>query len=61
VGRSTIVALRFEDGPRGIAFSLVEDGNGDGVRTRDIDLGLDRVIEAPGLLSDQRARRLTAE
>jgi hypothetical protein len=56
-----MVALRFEDGPRGIAFSLVEDGNGDGVRTRDIDQGLDRVIEAPGLLSVQRARRLTAE
>jgi hypothetical protein len=56
-----MVALRFEDGPRGIAFSLVEDRNGDGVRTRDIDQGLDRVIEAPGLFSDQRARRLTAE
>ena len=52
VGRSTMVALRFESGPRGTSFSMVEDGNGDGVRTRDIDQGIDRVIEAPVLLSD---------
>lgn len=52
VGRSTMVALRFETGPRGTAFSMVEDGNGDGVRTQDINQGIDRVIEAPVLLSD---------
>jgi Tfp pilus assembly protein FimT len=52
VGRSTMVALRFEDGPRGISFSMVEDGNGDGVRTRDIEQETDRVIDAPVLLSD---------
>jgi hypothetical protein len=52
VGRSTMVALRFEEGPRGTSFSVVEDGNGDGVRTRDIDQRIDRVIEAPVLLVD---------
>jgi type II secretion system GspH-like protein len=52
VGRSTMIALHFEEGPRGTAFSVVEDGNGDGVRTRDIDQGIDRVIEPPVLLSD---------
>jgi len=52
VGRSTMVALRFESGPRGTSFSMVEDGNGDGVRTLDINQGIDRVIEAPVLLSD---------
>jgi prepilin-type N-terminal cleavage/methylation domain-containing protein len=52
VGRSTMVALRFEEGPRGTSFSVVEDGNGDGVRTRDIDQRIDRVIDVPVLLSD---------
>jgi hypothetical protein len=46
------VALHFEQGPRGTSFSVVEDGNGDGVRTRDIDQRIDRVIEAPVLLAD---------
>ena len=52
VGRSTMVALHFVDDARGTRFALVEDGNGDGVRTRDIDAQIDRVIEAPVLLSD---------
>lgn len=52
VGRSTMMALHFEDGPRGTAFSVVADGNGDGVRTQDIDQQIDRVIEAPVVLSD---------
>lgn len=52
VGRSTMVALRFEEGPRGTSFSVIEDGNGDGVRTRDIDQRIDLVIEAPVLLAD---------
>ena len=47
-----MVALYFEDDGRGTRFSMVEDGNGDGVRTRDIDQQIDRVIEAPVLLSD---------
>jgi hypothetical protein len=52
VSRSTAVALYFEAGRRGTTFSIVEDGNGDGVRTADIVLRIDPVIEAPTLLSD---------
>jgi hypothetical protein len=33
-------------------FSVVEDGNGDGLRTLDIDHGIDPVVEAPVLISD---------
>jgi hypothetical protein len=52
VGRSTTVALYFEQDPLGIRFSMVEDGNGDGVRTADITQQVDRVIEAPTHLAD---------
>jgi hypothetical protein len=52
VGRSTSVALYFEQDSRGVRFSMVEDGNGDGVRTGDITQQIDRLIEAPLHLSD---------
>jgi len=52
VGRSTMVALRFQSDGRGTRFSVVEDGNGDGVRTRDIEQQIDRVVDAPVLLAD---------
>ncbi len=52
VGRSTTVALLFEQDARGIRFSMVEDGNGDGVRAADITQQIDRVIEAPVYLFD---------
>lgn len=52
VSRSTTVALRFESLDRGTVFSVIEDGDGDGVRTRDIEEGTDRVIEAPVLMTD---------
>ena len=52
VGRSATVALYFEQDTRGVRFSMVEDGNGDGVRTADITQQIDRVIEAPLHLSD---------
>ena len=52
VSRSTMVALYFEVDGRGTRFSIVEDGNGDGVRTTNIEDRIDRVIEAPVLLSD---------
>jgi len=42
----------FEQDARGIRFSMVEDGNGDGVRAADITQQVDRVIEAPVHLSD---------
>ena len=44
VSRSTTIALRFEAGPSGITISVIQDGNGNGVRTRDIDLQIDRPI-----------------
>jgi prepilin-type N-terminal cleavage/methylation domain-containing protein len=52
VGRAKTVALHFEQDARGTWFSVVEDGNGDGVRTVDIDQSIDRQVEAPVLLSD---------
>jgi Tfp pilus assembly protein FimT len=52
VGRSATVALYFEQDSRGVRFSMVEDGNGDGVRMADITQQIDRVIEAPVHLSD---------
>lgn len=52
VGRATSVALHFQLDGRGTSFSIVEDGNGDGVRTPDIEQQIDRVIEAPTILSD---------
>ncbi len=36
--------------PIGVSISVIQDGNRDGVRTRDIDLQIDRLIEAPILL-----------
>jgi hypothetical protein len=52
VARATTVALHFEVDERGTRFSIVEDGNGDGVRTADIERQIDRVIEMPTLLSN---------
>jgi Tfp pilus assembly protein FimT len=52
VGQSTTVALHFEEDERGTRFSVVQDGNGDGVRTQDINQQIDHVIEEPVLLSD---------
>jgi hypothetical protein len=52
VGRATTVALYFEADERGTRFSTVEDGNGDGVRTADIERQIDRVIDMPTLLPD---------
>ena len=52
VGQSATVALHFEQNVRGTSFSMVEDGNGNGVLATDITQQIDRVIEAPILLSD---------
>jgi Tfp pilus assembly protein FimT len=51
VSRSATVALRFEEDDGAIRFSVVIDGNGNGVRTADIDAGLDRVLEPPMTLA----------
>lgn len=53
VSRSATVALRFEPTARGITFSVVQDGNRNGVRTRDIDAHIDRLLEPPALLSER--------
>jgi hypothetical protein len=45
VGRSAAVALHFQTGAAGTSFSMVEDGNANGVRVQDIALGIDRTIE----------------
>jgi type II secretory pathway pseudopilin PulG len=52
VRRSTVTALHFASGPRGTTFSIVQDGNGNGVLTRDIAALVDRVIDGPLLISD---------
>ena len=52
VGRAAIVALFFEQDSRGIWVSVVQDGNRDGVRTRDIATQVDRLIEPRMLLSE---------
>jgi hypothetical protein len=51
VSRSASVALRLEDVDGDLRLGLFEDGNGDGVRTRDIESGLDRRVEADVMLS----------
>ena len=52
VSRSAVVALRFEQDPRGTWFSMVQDGNGNGVSTQEVGQGIDPLIEARVLLSD---------
>jgi type II secretory pathway pseudopilin PulG len=46
------VALRFVDHDNGISFAVFQDGNRNGVRAADIDLGVDRLVEAPVRLGD---------
>lgn len=52
VRRATNVALRFEDAAGGVTFSIVADGNRNGVRTRDVETGVDPVIDPPARLGD---------
>jgi prepilin-type N-terminal cleavage/methylation domain-containing protein len=52
VSRATTVALYFEQDARGVKFSTVEDGNGDGVRVADLAQQIDRVTTAPIYLAD---------
>ena len=53
VQRSAAVALRFESDSRGFRFATFQDGNHNGVRSIDIDVNIDRQIEAPVRLPDQ--------
>ena len=52
VSHSAVVALRFEADRRGTMFSVIQDGNRNGVRTRDIEAQIDRPLEPPALLAD---------
>ena len=52
VGRSTTIALRFLEGEDGIRIRTIQDGNRNGVRSRDIDLQIDRPIDEAVALSD---------
>jgi hypothetical protein len=52
VSRSTTIALRFTATGTGFGIGVVEDGNRNGIRTHEIDLEVDRQIEAPVMLSD---------
>ncbi|NUR56072.1 MAG: prepilin-type N-terminal cleavage/methylation domain-containing protein [Acidobacteria bacterium] len=51
VKRSTFVGMRFEAIAADYRFSMVADGNGNGVRTADIQRGDDPVIAAPDMLA----------
>ena len=50
VGRSATVALRFQGDVRGATLTAFLDGNRNGVRTRDIESGVDRQIQPPARL-----------
>src|SRR5690242_247950 len=52
VRRSTEVALQIAELGSGFSVATVLDGNGNGVRTADIQRGVDRVLRAPERLSD---------
>lgn len=53
VKRSAAVAVRFEGPEQGYRFALFTDGNGDGVRARDIARGADHRLSADERLSEQ--------
>jgi len=52
VGRSTTIALRFSLMPGGVEIATLADGNRNGVRTPDIEAGIDRMLDAPIRLAD---------
>lgn len=53
VSRSAAVALRFENSARGLVYAVYRDGNGNGVRSADIDGGVDPQVEPGVLLADR--------
>jgi hypothetical protein len=55
VMRSQYVALRFEPVGQSYRIGLYADGNGNGLRTIDIDRGVDRPLGPPERLEDQFA------
>ena len=55
VGRSADVGMQFVQTSDGYAYAVYVDGNGNGVRTRDIQRGLDQRIGSVERLSDHFA------
>ena len=55
VARSADVALQFAQTADGYSYAEYRDGNGNGIRTRDIQRGLDPQIAAAERLTDQFA------
>ncbi len=55
VKRSEYIAIRFEGPDTGYRYTFYADGNGDGVRTRDIRRRIDRPIGAPERLGEKFA------
>ena len=53
VGRGVAVGLRFDQVPGGFAFRPFRDGNGNGIRTADIQSGVDVPIDPPTSLFEQ--------
>jgi hypothetical protein len=52
VSRSTTMAMRFQQTATGVSIAVYEDGNANGVRTREIESGVDRPLDAPVRLED---------
>ena len=53
VARGTAVGLRFDQIAGGFAFTVFADGNGNGIRTVDIQAGVDTPIEPPTSLFER--------
>jgi hypothetical protein len=53
VSRAAAVALRFREDSRGMVVASFVDGNGNGVRTSDIDAAVDLPLEPPVRLEDR--------
>ena len=52
VMRSAMVGIQFSETPEGYRYAVYLDGNGNGVLTRDIQRGVDRMLVASELLPD---------
>ena len=53
VARKRGTGLFFERGPRGWGWRVVEDGNGNGLRTSEVRRGVDPTVSGPHHLQDQ--------
>lgn len=52
VSRASTIGLQFVTEPQGVRFTVVQDGNRNGIRTRDIEMAIDRAIEPALTLAD---------